>query len=182
MQKTALILLADGFEEIEALTPIDLLRRAGVTVTVAAIGQHLQVRGAHDILIVADLLLAHFSESFDALIIPGGQPGTRNLCANQEVIALVGNAFRTNILCAAICAAPMVFDKAGILTGRRFTCFPGIEKEIRSGTFCTDSVVEDGNIITSRGAGTAIPFALRIIAALCGEAAAQAMAKTIVYT
>jgi 4-methyl-5(b-hydroxyethyl)-thiazole monophosphate biosynthesis len=180
MTATALIVLADGFEEIEALTPIDLLRRAGISVIIAGL-ESLEVRGSHGIIVLADTLLTDHCSAIDALILPGGQPGTRNLRQSEPVIGLVQRSFEKGLLCAAICAAPMVFDKAGILAGRKFTCFPGVEKEIRTGNFFAQPVIHDGNIVTGRAAGAAIPFGLQIVASLLGKTEAEALAEKIVY-
>jgi 4-methyl-5(b-hydroxyethyl)-thiazole monophosphate biosynthesis len=178
MTKNALIILAEGFEEIEAITPIDLLRRAGIKVTIAGLNA-LEVKGSHDIIVKAEILLQQISGSLDALILPGG-PGHTNLLNSQTVLDLVISSFKQNILCAAICAAPAIFGKAGILKGKKATCFPGYEAKLGGGIFIDKKVVTDGKIITSRGAGTAIDFALEIINYLEGEAASKKVAEKIV--
>jgi protein deglycase len=175
----ALTILADGFEEIEAITPIDLLRRAGINVTVLGLNSR-DVRGSHDIVVSAALLLDDFTGPYNALILPGG-PGHKNLFNSQKVIDLVQSAFKKNLLCAAICAAPSILGKAGILENKKATCFPGYEDKLCGAIYVEKKTVVDGNIITSRGAGTAVDFSLEIIAYLAGPQKAEAVAKQIVY-
>ena len=180
MSKHAVIILADGFEELEAIAPIDLLRRAGIQVTV--LGLHsLDVRGSHDILIKAAMPLDDFSGPFDALILPGG-PGHKHLLESNKVLEMVRSANSKNILCAAICASPIVLAKAGILANKKATCFPGFEDQLGGAVFVDKKAVVDGNVITSRGAGTAIEFALEIVAYLAGKAALDSVTEKIVFT
>ncbi len=179
MTKHAVIVLAEGFEEIEAIAPIDLLRRAGIRVT--ALGLHsLDVRGSHDIVVKAAALLKDFAGTYDALILPGG-PGHKLLLESQTIIEMVQSAHSRNLLCAAICAAPVIFAKAGILKNKKATCFPGEENKLDGALFVDKKSVIDGNIITSRGAGTALEFALDIIGYMAGKAASLAIAEKIVY-
>ncbi|MDR2701916.1 MAG: DJ-1/PfpI family protein [Spirochaetaceae bacterium] len=179
MGKKALVFLADGFEEVEAVTPIDYLRRSGVEVVIAAIGQSLSVKGSHGIALTADTTIAALNETetlnpadWDCVFVPGGMPGSSNLAACVPV----GNFFRemakAGKTIAAICAAPVVFlAPLGLLEGRKFTCYPGMEQGL---TGCTeDRVVIDGNLITSRAAGTAAEFALALIEKLAGGDAAK---------
>lgn len=162
----AILLLAEGFEEIEAVTVLDVLRRAGVAVTAAALSG-LHVRGAHEIVMQADVSLDDVEAlDFDALILPGGQPGSTNLQKDARVLALVRRFVNNQKLTAAICAAPTVLETAGVLSGRRATCYPGYE--LPSARFEQSSVVEDGCIVTSRGAGTAFEFAFALVRRLCG--------------
>jgi len=179
MNKTASIIIADGFEEVEAITPIDLLRRAGIAVTIYGLASQ-EVRGSHNIFIKTDMLFPSNPAIADAVILPGG-PGHKNLLNSGAIIDYIRKSFKAGILCAAICAAPVVFGKAGILARKMFTCFPGCEDKLAGGTFLDKPVVVDGNIITSRGAGTAVPFALEIIAYLAGRDAAEKVAAAIVY-
>ena len=184
MAKNALVLLAEGFEEVEAVTPIDYLRRAGIKVTIAAIGKCLAVNGAHGIQITADTSLGDLlkdgkliTSAWDGVILPGGLPGADNLAASKETGAfLKGMAEACKWICA-ICAAPArVLSPLGLLSGRNFTCFPGEEEKVISPSSASfgahwkeDRVVVDGCFITSRGAGTAGEFACAIIEKLAGE-------------
>ena len=169
MNKHAIIILADGFEEVEAITPIDLL---GLT--------SMEVKGSHDITIKAEMLLNDFDGKYDALILPGG-PGHKNLLESHKILHLVKSSFQQKLLCAAICAAPSVFGKAGILSGKKATCFPGYEDKLGEAIFIKENVVRDGNIITSRGAGTAVEFGLEIIDYLVGKAEAEKVSRAIQF-
>jgi len=177
----ALVILADGFEEMEAITPIDLLRRAGIDVLVLGLGKK-QVRSARGVEIVADDIFDSKKDyaDFEAIILPGG-PGTEKLLADNGVINCVKDFYKNEKLCCAICAAPKVFDKAGILEKRQFTCFPPVKKDIKSGKYIDDAVVQDENILTSKAAGTAIDFSLVIIDNLLDEDAAREVIDKIYY-
>jgi len=176
----AVVVLADGFEEVEAVTVIDLLRRAEINVTILGL-DGLEVRGAHDIWVRADQMFRGYSGSFDALVLPGGGPGTKRLAASVELLELVRRSYDQGLLCAAICAAPTVLAKAGILKGKKAVCYPGCEDKMSDATVLEDAVTVDGNIITSRAAGTAIPFALEIIYALAGEEIEESVSSSILY-
>ena len=180
MKKHAIVILAEGFEELEAIAPIDLMRRAGINVTTLGLTS-LEVSGSHGISVKADITLDAFSGSFDALVLPGG-PGHKHLLGSQKVLAMAATAFQQNLLCAAICAAPTVLGKAGLLKGKKVTCFPGCEKDLGGGIFIEQKTVQDGTILTSKGAGTAIDFGLAIVAYLAGAAEAAEVAKKIVFT
>jgi DJ-1 family protein len=177
MNKHAIIILAEGFEEVEAITPIDLLRRAGISVSILGLSS-LEVKGSHDIVVKADMLLNDFNGKYDALILPGG-PGNKNLLESHKVLHLVNTSFQQKLLCAAICAAPSIFGKAGILNNKKATCFPGYEDKLGEAIFIKDKVVRDENIITSRGAGTAVDFGLEIIDYLVGKVEAEKVARAI---
>ncbi len=160
-----LIPLAEGFEEIEAVTVIDLLRRADIHAVTAALKKN-PVSGTHDILVTADCLLSKvISEivNFDAIVLPGGMPGSANLKNDPRIINIIKQINKSGGLTAAICAAPIVLSEAKILTGKKFTCYPGYEDEITEGIFTDESVASDGSIITCKGAGLATLFALAII-------------------
>ena len=175
--KRACVLLADGFEEIEAMTPIDFLRRAGVEVlTLGVTG--LKVSGSHGIVVIADTSIDKAPADFDAVIVPGGMPGSRNLAANPMVIDLIQRQYVRGALVSAICAAPayVLHSACGILQGRRFTGYPGTEKLVTGGVFIAERVVQDGNIITSQGPGTAAEFSLAIVTELVGKEAAEQLA------
>lgn len=171
--KKAVLFLAEGFEEIEAVTPIDVLRRVGVAVTVAGVGGALR-RGAKGLAVQADVAVADLAGEFDLMILPGGMPGAKNLAESPEVRALAQTMLAAGKLVAAICAAPALTLAAwGFLNGRRATCYPGMESLFPAGvTFSPERVVCDGNIITSRGPGTALEFSLHLAALLAGDAAA----------
>lgn len=178
--KSALIVMPEGVEEIEAVTPIDLLRRAGVEVTVASLSPEPRVTGRTGIMIGTDTDLASAAgRIFDLVILPGG-PGVRHLRASSEVIALVKKQAAAGRLVAAICAAPTVLLDAGLLEGIPHTAHTSVANELPA--MRTDvAVVRHGHIITSRGAGTAVPFGLALIAALIDESAATKVAEAICY-
>src|SRR5688572_22711611 len=170
----ACVLLAPGFEEIEAVTIIDVLRRAGIETSVLGVGGKGPVRGSHDITVDADQALAEAErDSWDIVILPGGLPGATNLRDDARVIALLRRQHESGKRLGAICAAPIALGAAGVLEGRKATSYPGFEKELRGATPSTDRVVKDGNVLTSRGPGTALEFALAIVADLEGKAAAD---------
>lgn len=166
----ALIILADGFEEIEAITPIDTLRRAGMEVIVAGVGSKTVV-GAHQISIQTDIQLNDYRESVDIVVLPGGLPGASNLAADSKVNEVIQRQLKENGWIAAICASPaLVLEPAGILRGKTATCYPGFEKQFgASVSFSKERVVVDGRVITSRGPGTALEFSLVIVENLVGS-------------
>lgn len=185
MSKTY-IFLADGFEEIEALTAVDLLRRAGVEVTMVSVAPTLVVRGSHGIEVAADAMLADIKADAAAdaamLVAPGGMPGAKNLADNADVCALFTRQNERGGLVAAICAAPgVVLAPIGILEHRDATCYPGFEAAITAGggKHVTQRTVRSHNVITSNGPSSAISFALELIAALKGQDAADKVAKGI---
>jgi protein deglycase len=177
--KRALVLLADGFEEVEAITSIDFLRRAGIeTIAVGVTGR--DVTGGHDIRVSSDVTLDELrsggagSDGYDALVVPGGAAGAKIIGADERAMDLVREAFRDGKLVAAICAAPGLVLGANDLIGTHtFTCYPGFESHATSGSFVEDRVVIDGNLITSRGPGTAAEFAEAIVTRLVGADAAS---------
>ena len=174
MKKVA-ILLADGFEEVEVVTSADFLRRAGIRVVITSIGG-VTVTGSNDVVIKADCTFDALPADLDGLILPGGMPGSSNLAQSQAVLELIRTMDNNNKLVAAICAAPaLVLGGAGLLKGRKFTCYPGFESEVTGADFSSERVVQDGNIITSRGPGTAAEFAIAVIEYLLGSEAAKAV-------
>ena len=190
MLKKAIIFLAGGFEEVEAVTPIDYLRRSGVEVTIAAAGLEggqVNVKGARGITVCADTTLGELvkqdklkADCWDAAIVPGGMPGAANLVACEEIGAFLKEMATAGKFVCAICASPaVVLAPLGILSGKNFTCYPGLEEKVRDGRHSTDRVVIDGNIITSRGAGTAGEFAIAIISNLLDEATAKKTAASV---
>ncbi len=180
--KKAYLFLAYGFEEVEALTAVDLLRRAGVEVITVSITNKNMVTGAHSIPVVADIKLDESSfDDADAIIVPGGQPGVDNLMACAKVIDVVKRNYDEGKLIGAICAAPMLLGGMGLLEGRKATSYPGCEGALKGADISEDKVCADGNIITSRGVGTAIEFALALIRALEGDKKANEIKASIVY-
>lgn len=174
------LFLAEGFEEIEALTPVDYLRRAGVEVSTVGVGAK-SITGAHNITVTADIATQELSAdaSFDAVILPGGMPGTLNLENDTTVMHFVNRAFNENKLLCAICAAPSVLGHAGFLNGKRATCFPGFEDDLKGAVATGAPVEKDGNIITARGAGVAADFAFAIIAAIMNQETADRICRQI---
>ena len=177
----AVIFFAPGLEECEGLVTVDLLRRAGVEVQICAVSNDRTIAGAHGIRIVCDALASDADRTADAVILPGGIPGTPNLAASRTVCDLVREFDASGRLVAAICAAPTVLGGLGLLEGRRATCYPGCEDRIFASEHVDADTVRDGNIITGRALGAAIPFALEVIAALEGNDAAQKVKSSIVY-
>lgn len=163
------VLLADGFEEGEALFTVDVLRRAGMDARMVGTQGRKQVKGAHGVEVTADQLLNGDVKKFDMIVMPGGMPGATNLRDNPEVIALVQEFVREDKYVAAICAAPMVLAKAGVSRGRKVTSYPGFEDLFTDAEYLQDPVVQDGHMITSRGPATVLPFAYRLVEALGGS-------------
>ena len=175
---SVIIPLPEGFEELEAVAPIDLLRRAGAEVVIASLSERLTVTGRNGIRVVADTTLsATLERNFDCVLLPGG-PGVKHLRANPRVIERVQRQSREGHWIAAICAAPTVLKDAGLIPGIRFTAHPSVASEL-PGLISDQRVVRDGRIITSRGAGTAIDFGLEVVSALYGEAVAQSVSTSI---
>ena len=174
--------LAEGFEEVEALTVIDLLRRGNVDVTTVSIMGDKLVKGGHDIPVKADALFEDLNyDGFDMLFLPGGGLGTQNLKAHKELAKVILDFDRKGKKLAAICAAPTVYGELGILKGKNATCYPGCESGLLGANYITDSVVEDSHFITSRGVGTAIDMGLKLVSVFKGEEASKALGKAIVY-
>jgi 4-methyl-5(b-hydroxyethyl)-thiazole monophosphate biosynthesis len=178
MKKRVLCLLFPGFEEIETVAPVDLLRRAGVEVVVASLSGEKLVKGRCDISLQADVSLADVAgEDFDLFLLPGG-PGIKAVRADGRAAKLAQSYMQAGKPVAAICAAPTVLKDAGLLDGKRFTSHAGVLAELPDSRV-QERVVEDGNLITSRGAATGVDFGLALVRRLCGEAAAAEVAKGI---
>ena len=161
--------LANGFEEVEALTPLDLLRRAGANVRTVGIGSR-QITGAHGITVLADTLDSELSDlSSEMIILPGGMPGTLGLAESGVVKASLDAAKENGAFIAAICAAPSVLGKYGLLDGKNATCFPGFEDSLLGATCSQSGVCRDGKIITAAGMGVALEFGLALVDALYGK-------------
>lgn len=181
MKKIA-VFLAEGLEEIEGLTVVDLLRRAGIEVTTIAVSGKKEVTGSHAITILADAVFSEVDCSgMDGVVLPGGMPGTNHLMEHEGVNQIIREFARQKKLVAAICAAPSVLGQAGLLQSKRATCYPGSEALLTGAECCKEQVVRDGDIITSRGLGTAIPFALALITYLLGQEKADEIKDSILY-
>jgi 4-methyl-5(b-hydroxyethyl)-thiazole monophosphate biosynthesis len=176
------LMLANGFEEIEAVTVVDLLRRADIQIKTVSIMDEKQVYGSHGIAVEADMLFKEVDFSTCTMaVLPGGMPGTTNLCNYRPLADELLELRRKNRPVAAICAAPMVLGRLGILRGKRATIYEGMEKELTGADVIKQNVVVDGDIITSKGPGTAIEFALAIIAYVKGEERASEIRGDILY-
>lgn len=178
----AYVFLADGFEEIEGLTVVDILRRAGAdTQTVSVMGRK-EITGSHRITLQADLVFEETSfEDGTLFVLPGGMPGTKHLGAHEGLTSLLKKAAAEGKRVAAICAAPSVLGDLGLLEGKHAACYPGFEDRLKGAQVEFTPVVTDGNITTSRGMGTAILFALSLAAQLTGTEKAEELAKGIIY-
>jgi len=176
------VFLADGYEEIEGLTVVDLLRRAKIDIAMVSVTGNINVTGSHNITTIADILFeeADFSDG-NMLVLPGGMPGTTHLMEHEGLDKLLRDFHAKDKPLAAICAAPRVLGTKGLLVGKNATCFPGNEASLLGASFCDTSVVTDGNITTSKGMGTAIDFSLSLIRSIKGEAEASKIAESIQY-
>lgn len=177
------VFLADGFEEIEGLTVVDILRRAGIETAMAAIGAKKEVTGSHGIVIGADCLFDEVNaEEAELFVLPGGMPGTKYLAAHEGLASMLKEAAAAGKKVAAICAAPSVLGGLGLLEGKKAGCYPGFEDKLMGAKVVYDPVAVDGNVITSRGMGTAIPFALTLVEQLLDPETAEKIGKSIIYS
>lgn len=176
------VALANGFEEVEALTPVDLLRRAGVEVCLLGVTGHV-VTGARGIRVETDASIDEADwNAADMLILPGGMPGTTNLYADKRVTGAVRTLYDAGKYVAAICAAPsIILGGMGLLQGRKATCYPGMEDGMKGAEPLKKNCVVDGNIITGCGVGGALDFSCALVAALCGAEKAAEIAKSVVH-
>ena len=174
------VFLADGFEEIEALAPVDFLRRAGVEVNIVGVTGKI-CEGAHGIKVETDILVDEIKLNDELLgvVLPGGMPGADNLDKNAVVHKAVDYCVENNLVVAAICAAPFILGKKGILKGKKATCFPGFEEYLAGADVLSDGVVTDGNIITAKGAGVAWEFGAAINAKVAEETKSEEILKGI---
>ena len=173
------VFLADGFEEMEAIAPIDLLRRGGVQVKTVGVGTKI-VCGAHGIPFICDIDEGEIvTEGMEMVVLPGGMPGTANLDKSEAVERCLALAKQQGLWVGAICAAPSVLGHKGLLQGKRATCFPGFEQELTGAEFTGAAVEQDGKIITAKGAGAAVEFALKLVEALKGASQAQGLKEAI---
>lgn len=170
--------LANGFEEVEALMPLDLMRRAGLDVTTVGVGG-IDITGSHGITVKADIEVSEFADNApECVILPGGMPGTKNLDASPVVHKALDDALENNALICAICAAPMILGKRGILRGKKATCFPGFEEYLEGATV-GGRAVRDGQVITGIGMGAALEFGIEIVAALRGREEAEKLSAAV---
>ncbi len=175
------VFLADGFEEIEALCPVDIMRRAGIEVRTTAIGTQREVRGAHNITVSADMLFSelHIEGTPELLMLPGGMPGATHLREHDGLCTLLKTASAAGSRLAAICAAPFILGELGLLEGREATCYPGFEERLFGAKVSPKGVVTDGNITTATGMGVATRFGLELVRLLRGAEAADRIASGI---
>lgn len=178
-----IVFLAEGFEEVEALTVVDYLRRKDIQVDTISITEEKEVIGAHNIRVIADKTIEEIEDInlYKGAIIPGGMPGATNLRDDKRVIDIIKSLYEEDKLTAAICAGPIVLEKAGIIKGKNITSYPGFEGELKDGIYREESVVRDNNIITARGPTLAVDFAIEIIRYLLGEEKAEELKKDILY-
>ena len=181
MKKVA-VPLADGFEEIEAITIIDVLRRAGIEVTTISVTGNLEISGAHHIEIKADKLFSDFDfGEYDMIVLPGGMPGSVHLNQHEGLKQVLMEMKKQDKYIGAICAAPFVLGGLGLLEGLQATCYPGFEKYLRDAKHSEEGVVSDGKIITGRGAGLAMPFALKLLELLTCKDKAHDIGRKMLY-
>ena len=181
--KKILVFLAEGFEEIEAITIIDIARRAEIDCKTVSVTGKKEVVGAHGVALMADML---FDEKIcmqaDGLILPGGMPGTTNLQSHEGLTKALKSFYEQGKIIAAICAAPMVFGELGFLEKKKATIYPGMQQHLKGAVCSTEMVCQDGNVITSRAPGTAMAFGLKIAEVLAGEKKAEEEKKALVYS
>jgi 4-methyl-5(b-hydroxyethyl)-thiazole monophosphate biosynthesis len=178
--KSVAVLLAPGFEEIEAITVIDVLRRADIQVTVAGLREG-EITGSHQITVRPDKTLEEIKpEGFDMVVLPGGLPGTDHLREDPRVIAFVREMAKSGKHTCAICAAPTVLKAAGVTAGKAVTSHPVVAEDLKGPGYREDRVVVDGLVVTSRGAGTAMEFALELVRILAGPDKARVLAEMMV--
>jgi protein deglycase len=176
----ALVPLAEGFEEIEAVTIIDILRRGGIEVVTAGLETAI-VEGAHKITLISDRLLAHVDpSSFDLIVLPGG-PGTYQLKDDPRIVDMLKRQAEAGKLTAAVCAAPLVLSEAGLLRDKKATSYPSVQDKLQVGEYLTVPVVVDGQVVTSQGAGTAMAFALKLVELLMDKTVANKLAADTIF-
>ena len=167
--KTIFVFLADGFEEIEALAPVDILRRAGLSVKTVSVMDEQVVAGAHGVPVLADVMFDEINaEDAEMILLPGGLPGATNLDAHQGLSQMILDFAKEEKPMAAICAAPLVFGNRGLLEGKKATCYPGFETYLKGAQYTAALVEKDGNFITGKGPGAAMEFAFAIVEKYCG--------------
>jgi protein deglycase len=176
-----LIHLAEGFEEVEAITPVDVLRRAGCDVVIISVTGKKEVTSTHGVTMVADKLFKEADyESADAIVLPGGQPGADNLNRHEGLRKQIQAFHAKGKIISAICAAPLVLGGAGVLKGKKATCYPGVESKLTGATITGNLVEEDANIITGKGPGAAMKFSLTLVEKLIGKNKANEIKKAMI--
>lgn len=176
------VFFGEGYEEIEALTVVDMCRRAGIETQMVSITGKLDVTGSHGIKVEMDMLYEEVDfDGLDMIVLPGGMPGTKNLEAHEGLMSHVDAFNESGRYLAAICAAPSIFGHRGILKGKEACCYPGFEKDLTDAQVVMTNVAVSGHVITARGMGCAIDFSLAIITALCGAQVAQEKAEAVIY-
>jgi len=176
------VFLATGFEDIEAIAPVDIMRRAGLEVQTVSITGESVVTSAHGVGITSDILLSDVDfAGAEMLVLPGGLPGSTNLDACQPLTSAIKRHFEAGGAIAAICAAPLVFGHLGLLQGRRATCYPGVEGELKGATYTAAIVEQDGNIITGKGPAAAFEFGYTIVDFFLGEGASMPLRQGMIY-
>jgi len=179
--KKVFVHFANGFEEVEAITPIDVLRRAGCEVTTVSVMGKKEVTSARGVSIITDALYEDMDYSeVDLVVLPGGQPGSDNLNRHEGLKRQIRMLHDKGRMIAAICAAPRVLGSAGVLKGKRATCFPGTEDLLTGATFTGNAVEVDGNIITAKGPGAAMKFSLTLVEQLVGKSKADELKKAMI--
>jgi len=176
------LFLADGFEEIEALTVVDLCRRSGIEIKTVGVGREA-IRGSHGILVQSDLRDSELKtdDSIDMIVLPGGMPGTKNLEASPEVQKAIDYCVLNNRMIAAICAAPSILGHRGLLKGHKALCYSGFEEQLEGAEIADGTVCVSGNFITSKGPGTAIDFSLKIVELLKSKEISAALSASLLY-
>ncbi len=173
--------LAEGFEEVEALCPLDLMRRAGLSVTTVGIGGK-EIIGAHGITVKADITDSQYSgDGMEMVFLPGGMPGTLNLAKSPTVNEAIEYAVKNGKYIAAICAAPSILGDKGLLAGKEAICYPGFEERLTGAVISSSKVVQDGNIITAAGMGVAMDMGLSIVELFCEKTTADDLRSAVIY-
>ncbi len=172
--------LADGFEEVEALTPLDMLRRAGADIKTVSITDSKEVTGAHGVAVKADMLISEATELPELVVLPGGMPGAKNLRNSDAVCRIVTETWKKGGFIAAICAAPFILGELGLLNGKRATCYPGFEKSLTGAEVSSEKVVRDGKIITAAGMGVALAFGAELVSIFYGAETANKIMKSVI--
>jgi protein deglycase len=182
MSKKVYVFLAEGFEEVEAITPVDVLRRANIDTIMVSVTGKIQVKGAHGIELTADGLFSNYKyDDANVLLLPGGMPGANNLNKHSALLQLLKDQNAKGKQIAAICAAPYILGELGLLKNHQAICYPGYEKQLQGATVLNKNVVVSQNITTSKGAGTAMEFAIELVAQLVNKETAISLSKKLMY-